>query len=213
VADVSHDLQGPLATQRVSMELALQAPGGVDPEMLRSEVLGATAQMEQLVDDLLVLATADEGPPVRATAVDLDAVVLEEATRARNATDKVVDTTRVSAGPVRANAGELRRIVRNLLDNACTNARSRVELRVAVVGEEVVLDVLDDGSGVPAADRELVFERFQRGDPARSRRVPGTGLGLPIARSLAERIGGRVELAEDGPGTRFRLTLPLLSAV
>jgi len=213
VADVSHDLQGPLATQRVSMELALQAPGGVDPEMLRSEVLGATAQMEQLVDDLLVLATADEGPPVRATAVDLDAVVLEEATRARNATDKVVDTTRVSAGPVRANAGELRRIVRNLLDNACTNARSRVELRVAVVGEEVVLDVLDDGSGVPAADRELVFERFQRGDPARSRRVPGTGLGLPIARSLAERIGGRVELAEDGPGTRFRLTLPFLSAV
>ena len=82
---------------------------------------------------------------------------------------------------------------------------------MAVVGEEVVLDVLDDGSGVPAADRELVFERFQRGDPARSRRVPGTGLGLPIARSLAERIGGRVELAEDGPGTRFRLTLPLLS--
>ena len=179
--------------------------------MLRSEVLGATAQMEQLVDDLLVLATADEGPPVRATAVDLDAVVLEEATRARNATDKIVDTTRVSAGPVRANAGELRRIVRNLLDNACSNARTRVELRVAVVGEEVVLDVLDDGSGVPAADRELVFERFQRGDPARSRRVPGTGLGLPIARSLAERIGGRVELAEDGPGTRFRLTLPLLS--
>jgi signal transduction histidine kinase len=212
VADVSHDLQGPLATQRVSMELALASPDTVDTEVLRDEVLDATAQMEHLVDDLLVLATADEGVPVEARAVDLDAVVLEEATRARNATDRVVDTARVSAGPVRANAGELRRIVRNLLDNACTHARTRVEVRVAVVGDEVVLDVLDDGPGVPAADRELVFERFQRGDPARTRRAPGTGLGLAIARSLAERADGTLELADDGPGAHFRLTLPLLAS-
>jgi signal transduction histidine kinase len=210
VADVSHDLQGPLATQRVSMELALASPGTVDPRVLRDEVLDATGQMEHLVDDLLVLATADEGVPVQASAVDLDAVVLEEATRARNATDRDVDTARVSAGPVRANPGELRRVVRNLLDNACTHARSRVEVRVAVVGDEVVLDVLDDGPGVPAADRELVFERFQRGDPSRSRRAPGTGLGLAIARSLAERADGTLELADDGPGAHFRLTLPLL---
>jgi len=117
----------------------------------------------------------------------------------------------VSAGPVRANADELRRIVRNLLDNACTHARSRVELRVAVAGPEVVLDVLDDGPGVPDNERELVFERFQRGDPARTRGAPGTGLGLPIARSLAERAGGRLELGDEGPGAHLRLTLPLLS--
>ena len=211
VADVSHDLQGPLATQRVSMELALASPGTVDTEVLREEVLDATAQMEHLVDDLLVLATADEGVPVQASAVDLDAVVLEEATRARNATGRVVDTSRVSAGPVRANAGELRRVVRNLLDNGCAHARTRVEVRVGVVGDAVVLDVVDDGPGVPTADRELVFERFQRGDPARSRRAPGTGLGLAIARSLAERANGTLELADDGPGAHFRLTLPLLA--
>jgi len=212
VADVSHDLQGPLATQRVSMELALASPDTVDSKVLRDEVLDATAQMEHLVDDLLVLATADEGVPVAASAVDLDAVVLEEATRVRTATGRVVDTARVSAGPVRANAGELRRVVRNLLENACAHARTRVEVRVAVVGDEVVLDVLDDGPGVPAADRELVFERFQRGDPARSRRAPGTGLGLAIARSLAERADGSLELADDGPGAHFRLTLPLLAS-
>jgi len=212
VADVSHDLQGPLATQRVSMELALAAPGSVDSRVLREEVLDATAQMEHLVDDLLVLATADEGVPVEARAVDLDAVVLEEASRARTASGRVVDTTRVSAGPVRANAGELRRVVRNLLDNACSHARTRVEVRVGVVGDEVVLDVLDDGPGVPPDDRELVFERFQRGDPARSRRAPGTGLGLAIARSLAERADGTLELADDGPGAHFRLTLPLLAS-
>jgi signal transduction histidine kinase len=211
VADVSHDLQGPLAAQRVSLELALAAPGTVDSEVLRDEVLGATGEMERLVDDLLVLAAADEGAAAVTSPVDLDTVVLEEAARARNAGDTVVDTAQVSAGPVLANDSELRRVVRNLLDNALAHARSRVELRLGVVGDEVVLDVVDDGPGVPAADRELVFERFHHGDPARTRGTPGTGLGLAIALSLAERAGGRLELVDGGPGAHFRMTVPLLS--
>lgn len=210
VADVSHDLQGPLAAQRVSLELALATPGLVDPELLRQEVLGATGEMERLVDDLLVLAAADEGAPAEASAVDLDAIVLEEAARARHAGSAAVDTTRVSAGPVRGNASELRRVVRNLVDNAATHAASRVELRLDCRAGQVVLDVVDDGPGVPDEDRERVFERFHRGDPARTRGAPGTGLGLAIARSLAERAGGRLELLEGGPGACFRLTLPLL---
>ncbi len=212
VADVSHDLQGPLTAQRVSLELALAAPGTVDAEMLRDEVLGATGEMERLVDDLLVLAAADEGAPAVTSAVDLDAVVLEEAARALNASDMVVDTAQVSAGPVRANASELRRVVRNLLDNALTHARTRVEVRVGIVEGEVVLDVLDDGPGISVADQELVFERFHHGDPARTRGAPGTGLGLAIARSLAERAGGRLELVPGGQGAHFRMTVPLLSA-
>jgi signal transduction histidine kinase len=212
VADVSHDLQGPLTAQRVSLELALAAPGTVDTEVLRDEVLGATGEMERLIDDLLVLAAADEGAPAVSSAMDLDAVVLEEAARALNASDIVVDTAQVSAGPVRANASELRRVVRNLLDNAQTHATSRVELRVGVVDETVVLDVMDDGPGVSEADQELVFERFHQGDPARTRGAPGTGLGLAIARSLAERAGGRLELVPGGPGAHFRMTVPLLSA-
>jgi signal transduction histidine kinase len=212
VADVSHDLQGPLAAQRVSLELALATPGSVDPELLRRDVLGPTGEMERLVDDLLVLAAADEGAPADTSAVDLDAVVLEEAARARHSGSATVDTTRVSAGPVRGNPSELRRVVRNLVDNAVTHAGSRVELRLESHAGHVVLDVMDDGPGVPANEREQVFERFHRGDPARTRGAAGTGLGLAIARSLAERAGGRLELLEGGPGARFRLTLPLLSS-
>ena len=212
VADVSHDLQGPLATQRVSLELALASPDRVDPDLLRSEVLGATSEMERLVDDLLVLAAADEGAPLATAAVDLDAIVLEEAARARSAGRIHVDTGQVSAGPVRGNPSELRRVVRNLVDNAAAHARSRVELRLDVRAGHVVLDVVDDGPGVPEEERARVFERFRRGDPARTRGVSGTGLGLAIARSLAERAEGRLELLDQGPGATFRLVLPLLSA-
>jgi signal transduction histidine kinase len=212
VADVSHDLQGPLAAQRVSVELALATPTSVDPELLRRDVLGATGEMERLVDDLLVLAAADEGAPADTRAVDLDVIVLEEAARARHSGSATVDTARVSAGPVRANPSELRRVVRNLVDNAVTHAGSRVELRLDSHDGHVVLDVMDDGPGVPEDEREQVFERFHRGDPARTRGATGTGLGLAIARSLAERAGGRLELLDGGPGARFRLTLPLLAS-
>jgi signal transduction histidine kinase len=210
VADVSHDLQAPLATQRVSLELALASPAAVDPQLLRRDVLGATGEMERLVDDLLVLAAADEGAPVETSAVDLDVIVLEEAARVRSRGSTAVDTARVSAGPVRGDPSELRRVVRNLLDNAVTHACSRVELRLECRDGLVVLDVVDDGPGVPEADRDRVFERFHRGDPARTRGAPGTGLGLAIARSLAERAHGSLECLEGGPGATFRLVLPVL---
>jgi signal transduction histidine kinase len=213
VADVSHDLQGPLAAQRVSLELALSSRASVDRDVLRADVLGATGEMERLVDDLLVLAAADEDAPVLASAVDLDAVVIEEAARARSAHTTVIDTAQVSAGPVRANPSELRRIVRNLLDNAVAHASSRVEMGVSVSGGLVHLHVGDDGPGVPEEERERIFERFHRGDPSRTRAAPGTGLGLAIARSLAERAGGALVLMADGrPGAHFLLTLPVLGS-
>ncbi len=214
VADVSHDLQGPLTAQRVSLELALADPATIDAAVLRQDVLGATAEMERLVADLLVVAAAGEGSPSVTAPVDLDAVVLEEAARARNAGATVVDTAHVSAGPVRANASELRRVVRNLLDNAVTHAESRVELRVQVTDGMVSLDVVDDGPGVPAGERDRIFERFHRGDPSRTRGGAGTGLGLAIARTLAERAGGTLTLLDSGrPGAHFRLELPVLQHV
>jgi signal transduction histidine kinase len=210
VADVSHDLQSPLATQRLSLELALRSPGLADTEQLRSDVLGATEEMERLVDELLVLAAADEGAPVLASNVDLDAIVLEEATRARDSGRVRIDTSRVSAGPVHGSPGELRRVVRNLVDNAVAYAATKVELGLRTTGGDVVLDVVDDGPGVPPEERELVFDRFHRGDRARTRGVPGSGLGLAIARVLTDRAGGRVDLVETPVGAHFRLVLPAL---
>ncbi len=209
VADVSHDLQSPLASQRAQLEVARAHPGATDVDALTSELLATTAGMEQLVHDLLFLAASDaDAPAAPPSDLDLEDVVLEEAARARGAARVVLDTSQVSAAPVRANRSEVQRIVRNLLDNALAHARSSVTLVVTTDGPFALLEVLDDGPGVPEGERELVFDRFHRGDPARSRHHAGSGLGLPIARTLAERNGGSLDLVPDGPGGHFVLRLP-----
>lgn len=210
VADISHDLQSPLATQRLSLEVALREPGAVDAQELRSGVLGPAQAMERLVDDLLVLAAADEHAPAPMSSVDLDTLVLEEAERARSNSHVRIDTSRVSAGPIRANPSETRRAVRNLIDNAVAYAASAVELVVATTGQDVVLDVLDDGPGIPTGERERIFDRFHRGDRARTSGVSGSGLGLSIARTAAERAGGHLDLVDGPGGAHFRMVLPVL---
>ena len=214
VADVSHDLQSPLAAQRAQLEVALAHPGSTDPEAMGRELLAVTGEMERLVADLLVLAAADAGTgapdagALDAGTLDLEDVVLEEATRARAGTTLRIDTAGVSAAPVRAHRSDVQRIVRNLLENALAHAITEVELRVAVEAGGARLDVLDDGPGVPDGDRHRIFDRFQRGDAARTRHTAGSGLGLPIARTLAERAGGRLDLASRGRGAHFVLRLP-----
>lgn len=210
VADVSHDLQSPLATQRISLETALQGSGPVDRDVLRGGVLGPLRAMEELVDTLLVLAAADEDVPPRAVPLDLDVLVMEESARARAGAGLRLDTSGISAGPVRADATEIRRAVRNLVDNAVRHATTEVRLAVSVVGQDVVLDVVDDGPGVPPDERDLVFDRFHRGDPARHGAAGGSGLGLAIARSAAERAGGRLDLLRGAGGAHFRMVLPVL---
>lgn len=167
VADVSHDLQSPLAAQRVALEVALAGPEAVDTVRLRDEVLGATADMERLVGDLLVIASVDASTGPAAVLMDLDSVVLEEATRARVGGAVEVDTSAVSAAPAYADIGDVRRVVRNLLDNALAHAGSRVELFVDVTDDGLrpwaELLVVDDGPGVPAEHRDRsVASRRQR---------------------------------------------------
>ena len=209
VADVSHDLQSPLASQRTQLEVARSHPDGTDLGRLTGDLLGTTAEMEHLVRDLLFLAAADSGAaPAPRAPLDLEDVVLEEAQRIREANGIQLDTTQVSAAPAFANRAEVQRIVRNLLDNALGHAQARVELRVTSTDSGARLDVVDDGPGVPPEERERIFDRFHRGDSSRSRHASGSGLGLAIARTLAERNGGSLELAHGGPGARFVLLLP-----
>lgn len=213
VADVSHDLQSPLTAQRVALEVALAGPDSVDKDRLRDEVLAATADMERLVGDLLELASIDAHKAASPAYLDLDTIALEEAARARSGSAAEVDTGAVSAAPVYADAADVRRIVRNLLDNAAEHADSRVRLVVDSADVDgrtcAQLLVVDDGPGVPVEHRDKIFDRFYRAETARSR-SGGSGLGLSIARELAERNGGCVDLVEDGPGTTMRLRLPLL---
>ena len=209
VADVSHDLQSPLAAQRAQLEVALAHPDSREPAVLARDLLEITTQMEQLVGDLLVLAAADaDAAPPDPVALDLEDVVLEEVARARAGSALPIDTRSVTAAPVRAHRSDVQRIVRNLLENALAHAGAQVQLRVSVDADEARLDVLDDGPGVPDEDRDRIFDRFQRGDGARSRHSAGSGLGLAIARALAERAGGTLELAASGSGAHFVLRLP-----
>jgi signal transduction histidine kinase len=216
VADVSHDLQSPLAAQRVALEVALARPGEVDADRLRDEVLRATTDMEHLVGDLLVVASMDANGSSVPALMDLDSLVLEEAARARTGGRVEVDTSAVSAAPAYANADDVRRVVRNVLDNAVAHARNKVMLTVgtcdgAARWESALLLVADDGPGIPAESRDSVFDRFYRAQASRTR-SSGSGLGLAIARGLAERNGGRLDLVAADRGTTMRLLLPTAPA-
>jgi signal transduction histidine kinase len=207
VADASHELQSPIGSLRTQIEVALQQPDDDWPAVVRG-LLDDTDQMERLVGDLLFLARSSSGAQARRTdLVDLDDLVLEEAARARSLTTATIDTVAVSAAPVTGNADELRRLVRNLVENAVQHAGGVVTLSLSADHDTVRLDVVDDGPGIEDAHLERVFDRFTRVDGARSRST-GTGLGLAIARSIAERHEGTlVGVSADG-GAHFVLQLP-----
>jgi signal transduction histidine kinase len=104
---------------------------------------------------------------------------------------------------------QLGRALRNVTDNAAGHAASRVELRVGREGADAVVDVIDDGPGIPGPDRMRVFERFVRLDASRQRGAGGTGLGLAIAREIALAHGGELAVLDHDGGTRLQLRLPL----
>jgi signal transduction histidine kinase len=213
VADASHELRSPVATIRQHAEVALAHPGQTSAAELASTVLAEDLRLQRLTEDLLLLTRADEQSlALRRRPVDLDDLVFEEAKRLRDTTGLWVDTTAVSAGRVAGDAAGLRRVLRNLGDNASRHARERLALSVAERDATVVLAVDDDGAGIPDADRERVFERFVRLDGARARDEGGSGLGLAIVAELVAAHGGAV-VAAAGPlgGARVEVTLPRLA--
>jgi signal transduction histidine kinase len=205
VADASHELRSPLATIATGLELL--AKDSTSPATVAA-LRGETERLGRLVDALLLLARADEsGLRPRREDVDLDEVV--EAERARPG-GRIVP--RIDTVPVRVvgDRGQLARVVRNLVDNACRHARSTVVLTVGRDARQAVLEVADDGPGVPPPQRARVFERFVRLDDARARADGGAGLGLAIVAEVVAAHGGTVEVV-DGPlgGALFQVRLPL----
>lgn len=209
VADASHELQSPVAAIRAQVEVASAHSEGTDwPELARG-ILADCDQTERLLRDLLFLARHDElGVDEPAQPLDLDDIVLEEAARLRPQSRVKIDTSGVSAAPVNGRSDELRRLVRNLLENAVRHAQGRVVVRAGCVSGEALVEVLDDGPGVPDAERDRIFDRFHRADQSRSRDTGGTGLGLAIARTVAQRHRGSLDLGESPRGARFVLRLP-----
>ncbi len=210
VSDASHELRSPLASIRTNLEVALHNPDRVDWPAVAQRALVEDVRMEDTVSELLDLARLDEaeGPAPLDTLpeVDLDELVLDDTVQQRRVR---IDTSRVSAGRVHGRRDQLQRVVRNLLDNASRHASSTVAVGLVTTDETVELTVDDDGPGIPAEDRDLVFERFTRLDDGRARDAGGLGLGLAMVKSIAEHHGGTVVI-EDAPigGARLRVRLP-----
>lgn len=209
VADASHELRSPLSVMRVALEVDLAHPEQADWRRTERDALAETLRMEGLVDDLLVLARSDAGSiVVPVHAVDLDEIVLEEATRARIATGVMIDVANVSGAQTRGDSLSLRRVVRNLLDNARAHARTSVQVQLREEDGAVVFTVTDDGVGIAPGDRDRVFERFARLDEARARARGGVGLGLAIVRDIVVAHGGEVHVVDADGGAQFVVTLP-----
>ena len=213
VGDASHELRSPLATIISALEVAVAHPELLDKELAARTLIPEAHRMQALVDDLLLLARADErGLVLRREDVDLDDIAADEAQRLRRETSLAVHTdlapTRL-LGDTRA----LSRVLRNLLDNAGLHATSRVDVSVTSEGGTAVLSVADDGPGIPAADRDRVFDRFVRLDPDRSRSGGGAGLGLAIVREIVAAHHGSATVDDRaGGGTRMTIQLPLAYA-
>jgi two-component system OmpR family sensor kinase len=217
VADASHELRTPLTSILANLELlqaSLREPGHDDERAMVDSALRSSGRMSRLVGDLLLLARADAGRIGARTRCDL-------AEAAGNAAAEVAPTVgerelRVENErplPVDGNPDELHRMVLNLLDNAIrhTPAGSRIELRLRAEGGDAVVEVADDGPGVPAELRGQVFERFVRSEgPADTAVGGGSGLGLAIVGAVAKSHGGGAEAGESElGGALFTVRLPL----
>ncbi|QKW24313.1 HAMP domain-containing histidine kinase [Kitasatospora sp. NA04385] len=207
IADASHELRSPIAVLRTQLEVALAHP---DPELwpeLLADALQDTVRLQDLAADLLLLARLDAADPVATELLDLD-VLFADVLDARPADRVPVRAELADGARVLGNRTWLTRMLTNLVDNAQRYADRRIEVQLAVEDDEVVLEVRDDGPGIPEPDRERVFERFTRLDDARSRELGGAGLGLAIARDLAEHHGGTLAAAEHPYGARLVARLP-----
>ncbi len=205
-ADASHELRSPLATIRASAELIGRR---ADPERagrLANEILAETDRMDRLIGDLLHLARIDEDRALLdPEPVDLVEVARREIDRRRHDPDidaeLVVGDDPVIVSGIRP---QLERLLTNLVDNACRHAERRVVITVSAGpdGPSIVVD--DDGPGVPEGREGEIFERFSRADESRRRQTGGSGLGLALVRSIADRHGATVGVGRspDG-GARF----------
>lgn len=214
IADASHELRTPLATIRGRGEVLLLDPA-LSPEMRDGLVMmrDEAGRMGRLVTNLLLLARGDESRAIDRRTVELDVLLLEVAHQAHAlARDVRVTISHEDQAVVQGDADLLKQLLLNLVDNAIafTPPGGRVDLSLTVADAEGRLAICDTGQGIAPRDLEHIFERFYRPDRARTRRGGGAGLGLSIARWIAEAHGGHIEVESTlGTGSTFTVVLPV----
>jgi signal transduction histidine kinase len=215
VADASHELRAPLTAIQGNLELLLRhqdAPPAQKDVALR-EADREAHRLSQLVADLLALARADAGVPIRRQKVELDRVVLEALATAQHlAGERAIELAALEPALIEGDPDRLKELFLILLDNAIryTLPEEPVVMELRRRDENAEVIVRDEGVGIAPEDLPKVFERFYRADPARTRDPGGTGLGLPIARWIAGAHGGHIELvSKPKGGTTVSVRLPL----
>jgi two-component system phosphate regulon sensor histidine kinase PhoR len=219
VSNVSHELKTPLTAIQAYADTLLE--GGLEDETNNrtfvSRILEQANRLQELIQDMLRLARIES----QQEAFTLRQVSVEPIIRASvQSREAVAQAKKVQLrfrenGPsasVVADESGLRTIIDNLISNAInyTAEGGHVEVRWRLEGPEVVIEVEDDGVGIPAEHHDRIFERFYRVERARSRTGGGTGLGLAIVKHLTTVFHGRIELdSEVGRGSRFRVRLPV----
>lgn len=209
VSDASHELRSPLSTIISGLEVAQAHPELLDAELAVDTLLPEAHRMRALIEDLLLLARADEQSLVlRKDRVQLAELAEVEATRVQRDSGREIHTD-LSPARLIGDPAAVGRVIRNLVENAVRHAKSRVDIHVGSRDGTAILTVSDDGPGIAAADRARVFERFVRLDAARARSGGGTGLGLAIVAEVVAAHGGTVTIDDrPGGGTAMTVTLP-----
>jgi two-component system OmpR family sensor kinase len=219
VSDASHELRTPIAAVSAYAQLfkrgAASHPDDLDRVM--DGIERETGRMGHLVEDLLLLARLDEHHPTAREPVELVGLAVEAIETARTVGPSW-PITFVADEPVevRADRVALRQVIDNLLANvrAHTPPGTMATVRVGSDGGEAIIEVADDGPGLDADQTTMVFERFFRADPSRSRQTGGAGLGLAIVATIVRSHDGRTEAANGpGGGALFRVILPVLAPV
>jgi signal transduction histidine kinase len=216
IADASHELRTPLTVIRGQLEvLAAQShPSEDEVRHVERMVQAEVGRISRLVDDLLVLTQAERTDFLREREIDLRGFVSELWDGLSLTADRRFELGEVPEGTLVADPDRVAQALRNLGRNAIEHTNDvtgLVRLEVEPMpANRIAFVVIDDGPGIPAAERERIFERFHRIDSGRSRKSGGTGLGLAIVRAIAEAHGGRVraDAARNGRGARIELVLP-----
>ena len=209
VADASHELRGPLAALRADLEISVTHPERTAWHEVARDTLSDVERLQHLTEDLLLLARLDSHRQRPRQPVDLAEIVTEAARGIRR--DDVEVAVLGTTAPVilEGDPEQLQRMVRNLMHNAKEHAEHRITVSLTRSGGSVRLQIADDGPGVPAELRSIVFERFVRVDTARTRDTGGTGLGLAIVADVVVGHHGSIAVTDSEPhGATFTVELP-----